>query len=620
MAKDYAIAQLWIGGALTYMEQLCAVSFRDAGHHVKMYTYGDVANIPDGIEICDAAEIMPLGTVIAHERTGSPAPQADKWRYALLAKTDDQIWADTDAYCVKRFTTQTGHFHGWESAHHINNGVLGLPSDSETLAQLIAFTSDEYAIPDWFKPELRAEMERKKAEGNPVHVGAQSWGVWGPQALTHFLHKTGEQKYAMPIEALFPISFKKRRMMLKPNADLSQYITGNTLSIHFWGRRMRMRIIEREGGEPPKDSLIGKLLTKHGIVPSDAPMPSSNPHKPVASGTMPSSVPPVGTRGERVTLADQARAQDDRDAWTSELRALGQKHGFFEELGPDHSALFVSSGETLIVTFENLDHVFEHGERLPWGFDFVQNQGWSILGLMAHDWTWYRDGDVYAFFDRLRAEGFFDRFERVVFYGASMGAYAACAFSSACPGATVVAISPQATLDRDLCSWETRYQKAWTRDFNAAYGYAPRESAAARAVYLLYDPLEPLDAMHAALFQGENVTKLKCRFQGHRIASGLIKMGLLKRVVGACVDGTLSKPDFYSMLRARRDFRRYLRELLGRIDTRRHPYLVALLCEHVLARGAAPMFRRKLNEVEKRLRERGITPPGQRSSDMESKG
>ncbi len=293
MAKDYAIAQLWIGGSLTYMEQLCAVSFRDAGHHVKMYTYGEVGNIPDGIEICDANEIMSMDHVIAHKRTGSPAPQADKWRYNMLAKTDDQIWADTDAYCVKKFTSKNGHFHGWESPHHINNGVVGLPADSDTLAGLIDFTSDEYAIPDWFKPELREEMAQKKADGNPVHVGEQSWGVWGPQALTHFLHKTGEHKYAMPIEALFPISFKKRRLMLKPNLDLSHYVTDNTLSIHFWGRRMRMRIIERENGEPHPDSLIGKLLKKHKIVPSDAPMPKTNPHKPTEQVMVPGTQIPV---------------------------------------------------------------------------------------------------------------------------------------------------------------------------------------------------------------------------------------------------------------------------------------------------------------------------------------
>ncbi len=315
----------------------------------------------------------------------------------------------------------------------------------------------------------------------------------------------------------------------------------------------------------------------------------------------------MSAKPHMVELNDPAAM--DREAWNEELRALGEAEGFFEELGEDHTALFVKSGKTLIVTFENLDHVFEHSNRLPWGFDFVQKQGWSILGLMAHDWTWYRDDAVYDFFDSLKKKRFFRKFDNVVFYGASMGAYAACAFSAACPGATVVAISPQATLDRDLASWEKRYQKAWKRDFNSRYGYAPDMVAKAKEVFILYDPLEPPDAMHAALFQSKNITKLKCRFQGHRIASGLIQMGLLKPVVAGCVDGSLNTTSFYQMLRARRGFRRYLRELLLRIDEKRHPYLISLLATRVLNEGNGPVFRRKLNAANELLRKRGITPP-----------
>ncbi len=317
---------------------------------------------------------------------------------------------------------------------------------------------------------------------------------------------------------------------------------------------------------------------------------------------------------------DAALAEEDRGAWEGELRKLGQAHGFFEQLGADHSALFVESGDTLIVTFENLDHVFEHGERLPWGFDFVQSQGWSILGLMAHDWTWYRDADMHAFFDRLRDEGFFDRFRRVVFYGASMGGYAACAFSAAAPGATVVAISPQATLDRDVAGWEKRYKKAWRRDFSNAYGYAPDMVADAQQVYIFYDPLEAPDAMHAALFHGPNVTKLKCRFQGHRIASGLINMGILKPIITACVDGKLTRTRFYQMLRARRDFQRYLRALIQIIDIDKNPMRVALVAEYVLARGRGPVFRKKLREANARLRKRGILPPGERAASPKQQG
>jgi hypothetical protein len=50
--------------------------------------------------------------------------------------------------------------------------------------------------------------------------------------------------------------------------------------------------------------------------------------------------------------------------------------------------------------------------------------------------------------------GFFDDFDQVVFYGAGQCGYAAAAFSVATPGATVVAIQPQATLDPRVTEWD----------------------------------------------------------------------------------------------------------------------------------------------------------------------
>ncbi|GAA3866891.1 phosphoadenosine phosphosulfate reductase [Celeribacter arenosi] len=288
--------------------------------------------------------------------------------------------------------------------------------------------------------------------------------------------------------------------------------------------------------------------------------------------------------------------------WRQTLRTLGEAEGFFEELGRQHSALHVARGKTLIVTFENLDHVFDFNDgKLPWGYDFVTNNGWSLLGLMAHDWTWYRDEAVLDFFDRLAREGFFEQFEKVVFYGASMGAYAAAAFSAAAPGATVVLISPQATLSRDDASWETRYRKAWSRDFSGRYGYAPDMLSDADKVYLFYDPLAPLDAMHAALFRGANVLKLRCRYFGHRIASMWGRMGVLKPIVEGAITGTLSEKEFYHLLRERRELRRYQREMLERLEKIDRPGLIVIYCRAVLARSAGPRFRQAMTRAQRKL-------------------
>lgn len=305
----------------------------------------------------------------------------------------------------------------------------------------------------------------------------------------------------------------------------------------------------------------------------------------------------------RETPAESTAAA--REEMRATLARIGAERGFHEEIGTQHSALFVEGGPTLIVTFENLDHVRDNAaDRMPWGYGFVSAQGWSMLGLMAHGWTWYRDEAVFDFFDRLRDEGFFDRFERVVFYGASMGGYAACAFSAAAPGAAVIAISPQATLSREIAGWETRYHRVWRRDFSGRYGYAPDMTEAAARVWLFYDPSAQLDAMHAALFQGSNVRKFYCRHMGHRIASLWLRLGILKPVVLDCVEGRLTPVRFYRHLRLRRGNRRYEKELLRRIEARNRPRLVIRYCEAILARRRAPHFRKAMRAAQAELRRR----------------
>jgi hypothetical protein len=278
--KEYQIGALWIGGSLSYLEQVCLKSFIDAGQHVKLFTYGPVQNVPDGVEIADGNTVLPMdGEALLHKRTGSPAVQADLFRYHMLAQNDDIIWADTDAYCVKPFVTETGHFHGWESPHTVNNGVLGLPPDSDTLGQLLDFTRDQYPIPPFLSARRQDELRALADAGTPVHVGELEWGIWGPRAITHFLHKTGEIRFALPREALYPVPFKDRGIMVRPGADAERMITPETYSIHFYGRRMRNRL-QQDGGVPAPESLIARLLKKHGIDPAGAPLPKL-PAKPV---------------------------------------------------------------------------------------------------------------------------------------------------------------------------------------------------------------------------------------------------------------------------------------------------------------------------------------------------
>ncbi|MEM6888921.1 MAG: hypothetical protein AAF636_12365 [Pseudomonadota bacterium] len=267
------IAALWMEGPLSFLEKLCLKSFVDAGHPVVLYQYGEVTHVPDGIEIADANDILPRTGFLKHQRTGSPALHSDLFRYKLLEKSDGIIWADTDAYCVQPFETKNGHFYGWGSDVEIFGGVLALPKDSPTLHALLDFTSDEFAIPAWYNEKTTQRMIKAKEDGNPIHASEQPWGVWGPQALTHFLQETGEAKYALPTSVLYPFPFNRRNRMLVPNFKVSKFMKEDTLSIHFYGRRMRERIVLTENGIPHPESYLGLLMEKHGIRAEDAPLP-----------------------------------------------------------------------------------------------------------------------------------------------------------------------------------------------------------------------------------------------------------------------------------------------------------------------------------------------------------
>lgn len=192
-SKDYQIGALWMEGRLSFLEQLCLKSFVDAGHHVVLYHYGPLLGVPDGIELRDANMVLPRTNFLKHERTGSPALHSDLFRYKMLEQNDGMIWADTDAYCVKKFETPNGHFYGWESDKHINGGVLGLPKDSDTLRELLDYTKDEFAIPSWYGPEYERELEKKKPQERQCMPANNHGACGGPMRLRIFCIKPARQ-------------------------------------------------------------------------------------------------------------------------------------------------------------------------------------------------------------------------------------------------------------------------------------------------------------------------------------------------------------------------------------------------------------------------------------------
>ena len=66
------IQSLWIGEALSNLEIMSMKSFLANGHIYHLYTYGAINNIPDGVIIKDANDILDKSEIFTYNN-GSPS-------------------------------------------------------------------------------------------------------------------------------------------------------------------------------------------------------------------------------------------------------------------------------------------------------------------------------------------------------------------------------------------------------------------------------------------------------------------------------------------------------------------------------------------------------------------
>ncbi|EBA10908.1 hypothetical protein RCCS2_00462 [Roseobacter sp. CCS2] len=273
------IGALWIGGSLTWLEQLCLKSFAKHGHEVLLFTYGDVKNVPDGIKIRNGREILETDNFVLHSRSQSVALFSDLFRFHMIKAIPEIIYIDTDVFCLKPLDFADPYIFGYEKyrnpqAWRINGAILRLPPESLLLQKMLDFMTDEYPQPTWIPKRFHAEMQARAAAGDPMHVGELPWGVWGPIGISAFARETGEYTHAKSLDVLYPVPFSERNILFKRPAKTLHYLTDDSHTIHMWAPIKKVSAARMDGLCPPY-SYIGHQLTKYGIDPTLAPVPNT---------------------------------------------------------------------------------------------------------------------------------------------------------------------------------------------------------------------------------------------------------------------------------------------------------------------------------------------------------
>jgi len=285
--------------------------------------------------------------------------------------------------------------------------------------------------------------------------------------------------------------------------------------------------------------------------------------------------------------------------WFDALDELADEHGHFEPLGDDHIAILTDAGPRLLVTFETYAEISATSEDdEPRGFHFVKRLGWSHLAIISRGPSMFRAHEIHRYFDRLIDDGFFEDFDRVMFYGNHEGGYAACAYSVCAPGAHVLALRPYATLTPRVASWDERYPHARRIDWTKRFGYAPDMIDGAAQATLVYDPRIKEDAMHAALFDRDCVLALRTPNLGAGIEGALDGIGLLNKLIVLTMDGTLTPLTFAKLYRKRRESFPYMRGLDQYLFGKGKLKLSRMLCTLQLNERPHRYFKRRLAQID----------------------
>lgn len=246
---------LWIGEQLGSVERACLRSVLRHGQPLTLYCYSRPEGIPDGVEVADAAAILPRDRVFRH-RSGSFAPFSDWFRYEAQ-RLGLGTWVDTDVYCLAPIPMDRESLFGEQQPGRINNAVLRLPSDSPLLPPLLALF-DGNSVPPWLRLRDSILSQIARRIRGRIDVGRLPWGSTGPEALTALAKAHGLAGNALPPRIFYPVPWEEADWIRDPSVPLESRVSEDTVAIHLWNDRIR----QFKDSPAPRGSFLHRLQSE----------------------------------------------------------------------------------------------------------------------------------------------------------------------------------------------------------------------------------------------------------------------------------------------------------------------------------------------------------------------
>ncbi len=226
------VSSFWHGPVLSNIELLCISSFLKNGVRYCLYVYEPPVNLPKGVIVKDAAEIIDRSRIFTYQagtfNLGSVAGFSNLFRYILIHKQGGW-WTDTDVCYVNGFTTEPAEMFFAEPSRGGEFRVATALFKSPPGGAVLRYCLDRFA---------------EKDVTRIVH------GETGPSLLTSSILACEKQAAVLTSDAVFPVSWwDYERLFFDDELSIDRWAT-----VHFWNAMLDSSKLDKSATFPERSA------------------------------------------------------------------------------------------------------------------------------------------------------------------------------------------------------------------------------------------------------------------------------------------------------------------------------------------------------------------------------
>jgi len=209
------VNSLWVSDKLGPLQIMCMKSYLSKGHDFHLYTYGTIANVPEGVILKDANSIIPENQIFI-DLKNSYATFSDWFRITLLFKVGGW-WVDSDTICLKYFDFEEPFVFATEIGSESGkiqscNAVIKMAKNSDLGKNILE--------------EISEKLSRvKKTDIRWTEIGAV--------AMKKHIDILDFSKYERNYDVFCPVNFFNFTDFL---SNESLVFGENTYAVHLWNK------------------------------------------------------------------------------------------------------------------------------------------------------------------------------------------------------------------------------------------------------------------------------------------------------------------------------------------------------------------------------------------------